>query len=60
MQDMERAGTLPRCPAGPSGRQLPGDASCCPLRVPHPATGTEHIVGCATCMQEALASTRRR
>eukprot|EP01029_Cantina_marsupialis_P027411 TRINITY_DN766_c0_g1_i2.p1 TRINITY_DN766_c0_g1~~TRINITY_DN766_c0_g1_i2.p1 ORF type:complete len:3952 (+),score=1641.27 TRINITY_DN766_c0_g1_i2:307-12162(+) len=46
MQQMETAGDLPDCPAGPLGQCLEGD---CPLSVEHPATGTEFALGCALC-----------
>ncbi|KAK7473506.1 hypothetical protein BaRGS_00035259, partial [Batillaria attramentaria] len=38
---------LPRCPAGPRGRQLEGDE--CPLHVQHPPTGEEFALGCGVC-----------
>ncbi|XP_060681897.1 E3 ubiquitin-protein ligase MYCBP2 isoform X6 [Hemiscyllium ocellatum] len=38
---------LPRCPAGPKGKQLEGAE--CPLHVVHPATGEEFALGCGVC-----------
>ncbi|XP_032812561.2 E3 ubiquitin-protein ligase MYCBP2 isoform X3 [Petromyzon marinus] len=38
---------LPRCPAGPKGKQLEG--SECPLHVVHPPTGEEFALGCGVC-----------
>ncbi|XP_069061337.1 E3 ubiquitin-protein ligase MYCBP2 isoform X2 [Pleurodeles waltl] len=38
---------LPRCPAGPKGKQLEGTE--CPLHVVHPPTGEEFALGCGVC-----------
>ncbi|KAK3592706.1 hypothetical protein CHS0354_037840 [Potamilus streckersoni] len=38
---------LPRCPAGPVGKQLEGSA--CPLGISHPPTGDEFALGCGLC-----------
>ncbi|XP_043928839.1 E3 ubiquitin-protein ligase MYCBP2 [Protopterus annectens] len=38
---------LPRCPAGPRGKQLEGTE--CPLHVLHPPTGEEFALGCGVC-----------
>ncbi|EFX83071.1 hypothetical protein DAPPUDRAFT_48552 [Daphnia pulex] len=38
---------LPKCPAGPRGRQLDGDE--CPLHLVHPPTGEEFALGCGMC-----------
>jgi E3 ubiquitin-protein ligase MYCBP2 len=46
MQDMARTGKLPKCPAGPQGKQLAGE---CPLGVPHPEPGVESALGCSVC-----------
>ncbi|XP_061164758.1 E3 ubiquitin-protein ligase MYCBP2-like [Saccostrea echinata] len=40
--------SLPKCPAGPCGKQLSG--SECPLGIEHPPTGEEFVIGCAMCM----------
>ncbi|XP_078322875.1 E3 ubiquitin-protein ligase MYCBP2-like [Crassostrea virginica] len=42
------ASSLPQCPAGPCGKQLPG--SECPLGIQHPPTGEEFVIGCAMCI----------
>ena len=52
LQEQEKAGTLPKCPVGPGSAQLPGTEHDCPLGIKHPATGTEFIIGCATCLRE--------
>ncbi|XP_028172131.1 E3 ubiquitin-protein ligase highwire-like [Ostrinia furnacalis] len=41
--------SLPQCPAGPKGEQLPGSSEECPLHVQHPATGEEFALGCGIC-----------
>ncbi|KAJ0183668.1 hypothetical protein K1T71_000091 [Dendrolimus kikuchii] len=41
--------TLPQCPAGPKGEQLPGSMEQCPLHVQHPPTGEEFALGCGVC-----------
>ncbi|XP_064413761.1 E3 ubiquitin-protein ligase MYCBP2 isoform X3 [Latimeria chalumnae] len=38
---------LPRCPAGPRGKQVEGTE--CPLHVVHPPTGEEFALGCGVC-----------
>ncbi|KAK4016037.1 hypothetical protein OUZ56_031000 [Daphnia magna] len=38
---------LPKCPAGPRGRQLDGEE--CPLHLVHPPTGEEFALGCGMC-----------
>ncbi|KAL3881025.1 hypothetical protein ACJMK2_033225 [Sinanodonta woodiana] len=38
---------LPKCPAGPVGKQLEG--STCPLGISHPPTGDEFSLGCGLC-----------
>ncbi|KAK3099746.1 hypothetical protein FSP39_008967 [Pinctada imbricata] len=38
---------LPHCPAGPQGKQLPGNI--CPLQIDHPPTGEEFPLGCGLC-----------
>ncbi|KAL3880993.1 hypothetical protein ACJMK2_033194 [Sinanodonta woodiana] len=38
---------LPKCPAGPVGKQMEGTA--CPLGIPHPPTGDEFALGCGLC-----------
>lgn len=42
------ASSLPKCPAGPCGKQLTG--TVCPLGVDHPPTGEEFVIGCAMCI----------
>lgn len=37
---------LAKCPAGPLGKQLDGE---CPLKIQHPANGTEFCLGCGLC-----------
>ncbi|KAL0852363.1 hypothetical protein ABMA28_000563 [Loxostege sticticalis] len=41
--------SLPQCPAGPKGEQLPGSSEECPLHVQHPPTGEEFALGCGIC-----------
>ncbi len=54
-----RSGTLPHCPAGTRGKQLPGEE--CPLGLAcHAPTGTEYMIGCAKCAQEVAAKASRR
>ena len=55
--EREQKGTLPKCPAGPCGVQLEGK---CPLGVPHPPNGVEHIFGCALCRLDASAKVSRK
>ncbi|XP_061164967.1 E3 ubiquitin-protein ligase MYCBP2-like [Saccostrea echinata] len=40
--------SLPKCPAGPCGKQLIGCS--CPLGIEHPPTGEEFVIGCALCV----------
>jgi E3 ubiquitin-protein ligase MYCBP2 len=40
---------LPKCPAGPLGKQLDGE---CPLGVDHPEGGEEFALGCGLCRNE--------
>ena len=50
MQRMEESKTLPSCPAGPQGKQLPGKpVHDCPLKIEHPPTGEEFALGCGIC-----------
>ena len=50
MGQMQTSNTLPRCPAGPVGKQLPGkEFHDCPLKIRHPAPGEEFALGCGIC-----------
>jgi E3 ubiquitin-protein ligase MYCBP2 len=48
-QEMERSSRLPKCPAGPLGKALPGGVRECPLKGAHPDPGTEFVLGCSIC-----------
>lgn len=48
--EQERTGRLPKCPAGPLGKQLTGE---CTLKGKHPDPGTEFVLGCSICRNAA-------
>ena len=54
MDDLQKGGRLPKCPAGPLGKQLAGGRGDCVLKGgAHPEPGAEHVLGCSICRNAA-------
>jgi len=54
VDDLQKGGRLPKCPAGPLGKQLAGGRGDCVLKGgPHPEPGEEHVLGCSICRNAA-------
>ena len=52
MQELEASGRLPKCPAGPLGKQLPPGAACA-INGAHADPGCEQTLGCSVCRNAA-------